>query len=291
MEQGAYGNGLGSRFRLNGASAVTALAPAEFEFAVSEIVNDNFDLSGTLPLPQEDAFLVRMSFYLLRTALEEIAEDVRERPILALGVGQGRADDESVVRSVSDVLLPALANLGRFNMFFVDRSGRAHRPEIARCCGAPQSTAPGARGGLAPWQARRAKELLSNKLNGDVPLAKVARECGLSPSHFARAFRQSLGTAPHQWRLRFRVERAKEQLAKPDASLANIAIECGFADQSHFTRAFTKHVGSSPGQWRRQNAPGPRRDVAAGRGLNTPLRDRPGQNAAVSFNSARATAF
>ena len=53
--------------------------------------------------------------------------------------------------------------------------------------------------------------------------------------------------APHQWRLSFRVERAKEQLARSGASLADIAIDCGFADQSHFTRIFTKHAGCCPG--------------------------------------------
>jgi len=53
--------------------------------------------------------------------------------------------------------------------------------------------------------------------------------------------------APHQWLLNLRVERGKEQLLNSDASLANIAIDCGFADQSHFTRVFTKHIGNSPG--------------------------------------------
>jgi AraC-like DNA-binding protein len=291
MEQGVYGNGLGSRFRLNRASAITTLAPPKSELAVSEIANDNPDIGGTSTVSPEDACLVHPSFYLPRPALEGIAEDVGERAILAADLGRGRADDDPVVRSLGDALLPALANPGRFNMFFVDGLGRAHRPHIARSCGSPQSTVPGARGGLAPWQERRAKELLSSKLSRDMPLAEIACECGLSPSHFARAFRQSLGTAPHQWRLTLRVERAKEQLLKPNASLADIAIDCCFADQSHFTRVFTKHVGASPGQWRRPNASSLCRTSLARRSLNTSSRERPGQNAAVSFNSARATAF
>ena len=51
--------------------------------------------------------------------------------------------------------------------------------------------------------------------------------------------------APDQWLLALRVERAKEQLLNSGASLANIAIDCGFADQSHFTRVLTKQVGNS----------------------------------------------
>ena len=54
------------------------------------------------------------------------------------------------------------------------------------------------RGGLAPWQERRAKEILSANLDGDVPLKDVARECRLSVSHFSRAFRRTVGVAPHQ---------------------------------------------------------------------------------------------
>jgi AraC-like DNA-binding protein len=289
MEQGAYGNSLEPRFCPNGASAMTVPAPPKSEFAISEIVNGNPDLGRTLPIPPEDACLVHLSFYLPRTALEEIAEDVGERAILAVDLGHGRADDDPVLRSLSDALLPALAEPGRFNIFSVDRLGRAHRSHIARSCGGPQPTPPGARGGLAPWQVRRARELLSEKSNGDTPLAQVARQCGLSVSHFTRAFRQSLGMAAHQWVLSFRVERAKERLVKPDASLVDIAIDCGFADQSHFTRVFTKHVGSSPGQWRRQNASGPGYQASrAQRAQIAPCRDRPGQKAAVSFNSARA---
>jgi AraC-like DNA-binding protein len=120
-----------------------------------------------------------------------------------------------------------------------------------------QSTRPRARGGLAAWQERRAKDFMSNNLNGELSLPEIASECGLSASHFTRAFRQSLGVPPHQRLLKLRIERAKEELLRSDATLADIAIACGFADQSHFTRVFVKHIGSGPGQWRRKFAAGP----------------------------------
>ena len=80
---------------------------------------------------------------------------------------------------------------------------------------------------------------------------RLAEECGLSPRHFARAFRQSTGVPPHRWLMRHRVQRAKELLRRQALSLADIALRCGFADQSHFTRVFSREVGFSPGQWRR----------------------------------------
>jgi len=120
-----------------------------------------------------------------------------------------------------------------------------------------------ARGGLAPWQLRRAKELMTVNLAAQVPLSSLAEACGLSVRHFARAFRRSTGVPPHRWFLAHRLDTAKEQLRDPLLSLAEIALACGFADQSHFTRTFTATVRMSPGAWRRmqmwQLAPG---DVA-----------------------------
>jgi transcriptional regulator GlxA family with amidase domain len=107
------------------------------------------------------------------------------------------------------------------------------------------------RGGLAPWQVSRAKEILNANLDGRVPLNEVARECRLSVSHFSRAFRCTMGAAPHHWLLKRRVEVAKEKLRDTGLSLLDVALACGFADQSHFTRVFTRMVGVSPGAWRR----------------------------------------
>ena len=73
----------------------------------------------------------------------------------------------------------------------------------------------------------------------------------MSTRHFARAFRQSTGVPPHRWVLRCRVQRAKEMLRTQALPLADVALRCGFADQSHFTRAFAREVRQSPRQWRR----------------------------------------
>lgn len=109
------------------------------------------------------------------------------------------------------------------------------------------------RGGLAPAQERRVKELMVAGIDENISLVRLATECGLSSRHFARAFRQSTRLSPHRWLMKCRVERARELLAKGGLSLTEIALTCGFADQSHFTRAFTAFFGTSPGAWRRIN--------------------------------------
>jgi AraC-like DNA-binding protein len=62
---------------------------------------------------------------------------------------------------------------------------------------------------------------------------------------------------PHRWLIERRIDRAKALLRKGEASLAEIALACGFADQSHFTAMFRKMVGATPGCFQREfgNAP------------------------------------
>jgi AraC-like DNA-binding protein len=117
--------------------------------------------------------------------------------------------------------------------------------------GGAATTPPLVRGGLAPWQVRRAKEMLMAHLDGEITLEELAGECQLSRSHFARAFRKTTGLPPHRWLVEQRLERAKDLLLKSDLPLAEIADTCGFSDQSHFTRAFGAALGVAPGEWRR----------------------------------------
>ena len=107
------------------------------------------------------------------------------------------------------------------------------------------------RGGLAPWQPERATLLMRSEIPADHTIAKLAGVCGLSRSHFGRAFKASTGLTPHKWLLRLRVQRAAELLERTKDSISTIAVTCGFADQSHLTRVFHTVMGSSPAHWRR----------------------------------------
>jgi AraC-like DNA-binding protein len=111
------------------------------------------------------------------------------------------------------------------------------------------------RGGLAPWQVRRAKQIMSENLTGWVALEEVAQACRLSKSHFGRAFKATTGRSPHRWLLEYRVEHAKRLLTDSDDTLADIASRCGFADQSHFAKVFCRLVGVPPRPWRRAQEP------------------------------------
>ncbi len=121
----------------------------------------------------------------------------------------------------------------------------------------------GNRGGLAPCQLHRATEILEAHIGGRICVSAVARECGLTAKHFARAFRVSTGVAPSQWLIDRRIARAKALLSTTSKGLSEVALDCGFAGQSHFTQAFGKRVGVSPARWRAAVAAGSRHAAAA----------------------------
>lgn len=105
---------------------------------------------------------------------------------------------------------------------------------------------------LAPWQEHLAKELMRKRLAEPVSISDVACACRLSLSYFIRAFANTVGTAPYDWFLGQRIARAQELLAHTVSPLAEIALECGFVDQSHFTNTFGRRVGTTPLRWRRE---------------------------------------
>jgi AraC family transcriptional regulator len=84
-------------------------------------------------------------------------------------------------------------------------------------------------------------------LSANLSVDLLAREVGLSPAHFARAFRESTGRAPHRYLLTMRLAQARRLLDTPDAMLSDVAQRTGFADQAHFTRLFKREFGTTPG--------------------------------------------
>ncbi|HYR92146.1 MAG TPA: AraC family transcriptional regulator [Terriglobia bacterium] len=103
--------------------------------------------------------------------------------------------------------------------------------------------------GLSPWQLRRAMEYLEAHMTQDVSLEEMAKLAGLSQSQFARAFKISVGMPPYKWFLDARIKRAQELLLRGKESIALIAIQTGFADQSHFTKTFRRATGATPKHW------------------------------------------
>jgi AraC-like DNA-binding protein len=93
-----------------------------------------------------------------------------------------------------------------------------------------------------------ARRYLHAHLGEVIPTAVLAEMLGLAESHFIRAFHLEFGLPPHAYHLRLRLAHAAELLSC-GLSVATVASECGFADQSHLSRKFKEVYGLTPAAW------------------------------------------
>jgi AraC family transcriptional regulator len=108
------------------------------------------------------------------------------------------------------------------------------------------------RGGLAAWQHKKLAEFVNEHLNENISLNALADIAGLSPYHFARAFKQTFGASPHRYVTGRRMARAKALLANPARTVTEIGALVGFVETSSFTAAFRRVTGITPTAYRRQ---------------------------------------
>jgi AraC family transcriptional regulator len=104
------------------------------------------------------------------------------------------------------------------------------------------------KGGEPRWLGR-ARDCLHSTFTQTMSLSDLATIAGVHPSHLARAFRRIHGVTIGQYVRQLRVEHAATLLKQRQLSLAEIALACGFHDQSHFTRVFANVFGISPGRY------------------------------------------
>jgi AraC-like DNA-binding protein len=191
-----------------------------------------------------------LRFYLPVATLDQLAYDRGMRRVGGLRTTAMGIPDP-VLHGLALSMRAAVQEPGAASTLFVDSIALAFHAHVAHAYGDGSQGGSLAGTGLAPWQLRRALDFIEAHLEGDPSVADVARECHLSASHFNRAFRQAVGVPPHRWLTQRRIERAKDLLRGGDLDLAEIALACGFVDQSHLTRTFTRYEGQGPGKWRR----------------------------------------
>lgn len=192
-----------------------------------------------------------MRFYIPLRTLNELAYEKGLRRVGGLKAAMVHAAPDPIMHGLGMALLPSLENPDQVSTLFLDQLGLAVHSHTLHRYGGVSADEPTRRSGLAQWQFKRACAYIEDHLHGDPTIADLARECGMSRSHFAHAFRQTTGMPPYRWLMKRRVERAKLLLQGGDSSLLDIALKCGFADISHLSRVFSRYEGDSPGRWRR----------------------------------------
>ena len=187
-----------------------------------------------------------------RVGLDDVAED--------LGFGRVNdyrlavLEDDLVLAQITRSILPFLGRSDALSVLALDQFSLILGAHLLQKYGVLHKAAGQSKGGLAPWQQRRAAEILHENLHGRIRLSHVARECGLSTSHFARCFKTSFGVSTHRWLMRHRIDHAKQLMNQTGLSLTEIAVQSGFSDQAAFSHTFFQFEGMSPGRWRRHHA-------------------------------------
>ncbi len=107
------------------------------------------------------------------------------------------------------------------------------------------------KGGLAPWQVTRVTDYMESEMHLNLRLSDLAALVDLSQFHFARAFHEATGFAPHQYLTKLRLARAAEYLVNSDLSIFEIAKAVGYNGAKSLQRPFKRQYRISPREYRR----------------------------------------
>src|SRR5262249_25319965 len=158
---------------------------------------------------------------------------------------------DTIVEATGRALFAELGSANSLGRLYAESLANVLAIHLLRRYSASDQPIREANSGLSKRNLCRAIEIIHDNLSRDISLTEISANVGISPSHFARLFKQSTGVAPHQYVLELRVERAKALLSETTLPLAEIAYLLGFADQSHFTAVFRRLTRATPKAYRK----------------------------------------
>jgi AraC family transcriptional regulator len=147
-------------------------------------------------------------------------------------------------------LLEALKTETLGSQLMFESLARVFLVKLIQKYGQMRNDQPEFRKGFTAKHYKRVLELVSNRYGETITLEDMAREAGLSPHHFSRLFKETIGKSPMQYVTAHRIEAAKKLMANSTNPMIDVALCCGFADQAHFSRTFKQLEGITPKEYR-----------------------------------------
>jgi AraC family transcriptional regulator len=245
--------------------------PAVPDIVLYQDLNGNCRVSGDMGGGHFDVQSTKSSFYLSAPnfASTVIVDSAHELRSVAFPLAQwqtllddttdGRSSldyerfsrgafESPIIRSTISKLWALCEAEGAPSRLLARAAGCEILAELCQLGGAPFRPA---KGGLATWAEQRSIDLMRSRLNEDISLDELAAEARLSPFHFARMFKQSIGVPPRAYLTRLRIEKACELLEKTDLPVTEIALQVGYSSNQVLARVFSSHMRSSPSDYRR----------------------------------------
>jgi len=162
---------------------------------------------------------------------------------------------DPVVRSIGMALLAELRSEGLSGRLYAESLANVLAIQLLRHYTNASSETPKFSGGLSGSKLRQVLDFIADSYTSDLKLAELAHVADMSSFHFAREFKRTTGTTPHQYLIKLRVERAKALLADSEIPLVEVGHRSGFSHQSHFTRLFRRFTGTTPQSYRVMRQP------------------------------------
>lgn len=209
-----------------------------------------YDLRAS-PIVNSISTFHNLHFYFPRTALDAINDAEGAPPCREIAHDPGEGFEDPVIQGLGRSLLPAFERPDEASTLFVDYVTTAAAAYVARLLSGA-GPAPITAGALGSDQLERVREMIRANLPGDLRIANLAAECGMTAGAFRAAFRKTAGVSPHEWLLQCRVQLAMDFLRKGAISLEEAAAASGFASRAHLIRVFHAATGLHPDSWRAQ---------------------------------------
>lgn len=159
--------------------------------------------------------------------------------------------EDADITAAAELLLNALRSRDAGSEVMYESLARVFLVKLVRKYGAERETEAAFSARFTAAHYKRVLDFIADNYGKAIAIEDIAREAGLSPSHFTRLFKETIGDTPYQFLMRYRVERAKEKLADPSLAMIDIALGCGFSDQPHFSRIFKQFAGLTPSAYRK----------------------------------------
>lgn len=150
-----------------------------------------------------------------------------------------------------DVLMAEARRDGACNFPYVHATARALLLHLMQAFRANGDDAPPAPGDDSCRRLDAMLDFIDARLNDPLSVDALAARAHVSRAHFNRRFRNVTGLSPHRYITLRRIEKAKVLLREPARSLAEVALDVGFCNQSHFTQVFHAFTGQTPTQFRK----------------------------------------
>lgn len=190
--------------------------------------------------------------YLRHGLVQEVAADIVQGDPAHVQLAPIFGDGDQLIERLMLAVRDILENWDPSATTYVDYLVRAIAARLIRehSSNAAPSNAPYVRARMGRGQLAKAIDFMEANLDRSIDLSAIASAASLSPSHFARQFRATVGMAPHRYLVQLRTERAKRLLTETTEPIVEIAYSCGFANQEHLTRLFKRIVGTTPAAYR-----------------------------------------